>query len=265
MISISEKKVALVTGSGRGIGKAIAIALAKENYYVVVNSRNSEHVKKVVSEIELLGKKAIAVTGDLSREEDCKNIVDTTIKKFGQIDLLVNNAGTQKAIPLTEMTAEDWNKVLDVNLRGTFICSREAAKHMLKVGKGCIINISSVHQVIPKPLFVHYAASKGGLEMLTKTMALELARRGIRVNAVAPGVIATAMNKEMLESKKMMGEMVERIPMGRMGKPEEVANLVVFLASDKASYVTGTTFFVDGGLTLYPAFCIDCAKDGLLS
>lgn len=263
MTSNNKRKVALVTGSGRGIGKAIATALAKENYAVVVNSLNPEHAENVASEIKALGTKAVAAAGDLSKEEDCKNLIDTTIREFGRIDVLVNNAGIQKATPLTEMSTEEWDKVLDVNLRGTFICSREAVKHMLKAGAGCIINISSVHQTIPKPLFAHYAASKGGLEMLTKTMALELARRGIRVNAVAPGAIATDMNRELLESRKKMQEMLEHIPMGRIGEAEEVADLVVFLASDKARYVTGTTFFVDGGLTLYPTFCIDCAKDGI--
>ncbi len=255
---MSDKaKIALVTGSSRGIGKAIATSLAKENYSIVVNSRTLEHAENVVKEIRSIGKKAIAVAGDISQEEDCKNLIDAAIREFGRLDLLVNNAGIQMATSFTEMSTKEWDKVINVNLRGAFICSREAVKHMLKDGKGCVINVSSVHQLIPKPLFANYTASKGGLAMLTKTMALELASKGIRVNAVAPGVIATDINRELLQSRKKMAEIVERIPLGRIGQAEEVAYLVIFLASDKARYITGATFFVDGGLTLYPSFCID--------
>ena len=258
---MSNGKTVLVTGAGRGIGKAIAVSLAKENYNVVVNSRNPEHANTGANEIKSLGKSAVGVGGDVAREDDCKNIIETTIKQFGSIDVLVNNAGIQKPIPVNDMSVEEWDKVMNVNLKGVFICSREAVKHMLKNGGGSIINISSVHQVIPKPLYVHYASSKGGLDMLTKTMALELARHNIRVNSVAPGAIATDMNKEIVDNPEKMKEINEQVPMGRIGKSEEVANVVSFLASDKASYVTGTTFFVDGGLTLYPSYGIELKED----
>lgn len=258
---MSYVKTAIVTGAGRGIGKAIALALAKENYNVVVNSRHEEHANKVANEIKTLDKNTIGVGGDVSKEEDCKNIIDTAIKQFGRIDVLVNNAGIQKPAPLTKISAEEWDKVMSVNLKGVFFCSREVVKHMLKSGGGSIINISSVHQIIPKPLYVHYAASKGGLDMLTKTMALEFARHNIRVNAVAPGAIATDMNEEILNNPEKLKETNESIPMGRLGNPEEIANVVVFLASDKASYTTGITIFVDGGLTLYPNYGIEL-KEG---
>jgi glucose 1-dehydrogenase len=261
-IDSSVDKVVVVTGSGKGIGKSIAVAFARENYHVVVNARNKEDIERVVSEIGSMGKEASAFAGDISKEDDCINLISFALEKFGKIDLLVNNAGIQRAVPIDEMTVEEWDNVLNVNLRGAFICSREAVKSMLKLRKGCIINISSVHQIIPKPLFVHYAASKGGVERLTKSMALELARHGIRVNAVAPGAIATDMNRELLENNVKLKDMIGHIPMGRIGEAEEVSNLVVFLASDKAQYITGTTFFVDGGLTLYPTFCIDCADHG---
>jgi len=247
-----NSKTVVVTGAGRGIGKAIAITLAKENYDVIVNSRNPEHAHSVANEIKSHGKNAIGVGGDVAKEEDCKKIIEAAINQFNRIDVLVNNAGIQKPIPMNKISVEEWDKVMNVNLRGVFICSREAVKHMLKDGGGSIINISSVHQVIPKPLYVHYASSKGGLNMLTKTMALELARHNIRVNAVAPGAVATDMNKEILDNQDKMKEVNELVPMGRIGKAEEVANAVIFLASDSASYITGTTLFVDGGLTLYP-------------
>ncbi|MFQ5940359.1 MAG: SDR family NAD(P)-dependent oxidoreductase [Nitrososphaerales archaeon] len=256
-----NSKTAVVTGAGRGIGKEIAMALAKENYNVVVNSRNPEHANSVANEIKSLGKNAIGVGGDVAKEEDCTKIIQAAINHFKRIDLLVNNAGIQKPIPLNSMSVEEWDKVMNVNLRGVFMCSREAAKHMLKNGGGSIINISSVHQVIPKPLYVHYASSKGGLNMLTKTMALELARHNIRVNAVAPGAIATDMNKEIVNNQDKMKELNEFVPMGRIGNAEEVASAVIFLASDKASYITGTTLFVDGGLTLYPSYGIEL-KEG---
>jgi glucose 1-dehydrogenase len=259
MIADFEKgKVAVVTGSSKGIRKAIAVALAKENYRLIINARKAKKAEEVAGEIRSMGKIAFASEADVSRERDCIFLIDSSIKKFGRIDLLVNNAGIQGAVSISEMSVDEWDNVLNVNLRGAFICSREAVKHMLKVGKGCIINISSVHQIIPKPLFAHYAASKGGIEMLTKSMALELARKGIRVNAVAPGAISTDMNRKLLSNKDKLQDMIDQIPMGRIGEPNDVADLVVYLASEKAMYITGSTFFVDGGLTLYPTFCVDC-------
>jgi glucose 1-dehydrogenase len=170
----------------------------------------------------------------------------------------VNNAGIQQDVPFEQTSIEEWYKIISVDLTGPFVCSREAVKYMEKQQdankSGCIINISSVHQTIPKPHYIPYATSKAGIEMMTKTMALELAKKNIRANLVAPGAIQTDMNRELKENKDALESVLKQIPIGRIGNPEEVADVVEFLASDKASYVTGTTFYVDGGMTLYPSF-----------
>src|ERR671932_1341684 len=247
-----EKKVAIVTGSSKGIGKAISIAFAKSKEYsaVVTNSRKIEEAEQVSNEIKKLHCNSIAIEADVSKEDDCIRLIEETVKHFGRIDVLVNNAGIQQDLPLTEINLEEWYKIIGVDLTGPFICSREAVKHMKRQRNpkgGCIINISSVHQAIPKPHYVPYATSKAGLEMMTKTMALELAKDSIRANIVAPGAIDTEMNKELRENKVELEKVIRRIPLGRVANAEEVANVVEFLASDKASYVTGATFFVDGG------------------
>lgn len=257
----SANKVAVVTGSSEGIGKAIAMAFATSGDYaaVVVNSRHIEQAEQAADEImKNTGSnfRSLPIAADVSKEEDCIRLIEETIKHFGRIDVLVNNAGIQKEEPLTQTSIQDWYKIIGVDLTGPFVCSREAVKHMqtLIPKGGCIINISSVHQVIPKPFYIPYSASKGGLEMMTKTMALELAKDNIRANLVAPGAIQTHMNRMLEEDKEERERVLKQIPMGRIGSPEEVANVVEFLASEKASYVTGTTFFVDGGMTLYPSF-----------
>jgi glucose 1-dehydrogenase len=256
-----RNKVAIVTGSSKGIGKAIAIAFAKSKQYsaVVTNSRKIEEAQQVSNEIKKLGCDSIAIAADISKESDCISLIEETIKDFGRIDVLVNNAGIQEDLPLTEINLEEWYKIIGVDLTGPFICSREAVKHM-KMQKnpkgGCIINISSVHQTIPKPHFLPYATSKAGIEMMTKTMALELAKDNIRANIVAPGAIYTDMNIELRKNKAELQNVLKRIPMRRVASAEEVANVVEFLASDKASYVTGASYFVDGGMTLYPSFGI---------
>ena len=255
-----EKKVAIVTGSSKGIGKAISIAFAKSKEYsaVVTNSRKIEEAEQVSNEIKKLHCNSIAIEADVSKEDDCIRLIEETVKHFGRIDVLVNNAGIQQDLPLTETNLEEWYKIIAVDLTGPFICSREAVKHMKKQKPkgGCIINISSVHQAIPKPHYVPYATSKAGIEMMTKTMALELAKDNIRANIVAPGAIDTEMNIELRENKAALESVLKRIPMGRVASSEEVANVVEFLASDKASYVTGQSYFVDGGMTLYPSFGI---------
>jgi glucose 1-dehydrogenase len=260
----ADKKIALVTGSSKGIGKAIAVSFAnsKDYYGIVINSRKVEEAKLVSTHINDLGTScdSIAVEADVSKEEDCIKLVSETVKHFGRIDVLVNNAGIQEDLPLTETSIDEWYKILGVDLTGPFVCSREAVKYMKAQQDpkgGCIINISSVHQTIPKPHYVPYATSKAGLEMMTKTMALELAKDNIRANVVAPGAIDTDMNKELRENIEELEKVINRIPMGRVATANEVANVVEFLASDKASYVTGTTFFVDGGMTLYPSFAVD--------
>jgi glucose 1-dehydrogenase len=259
-------KVAVITGSSKGIGKAIAIALAKSNEYIgiVTNARRQDEAEAVSHEIRNLGCKSFAIQADISKEDDCISLIERSIDFFSRIDVLVNNAGIQEDIPFTDTTLEQWYKVLAVDLTGPFICSREAVKQMLKQENpegGNIINISSVHQIIPKPHYLPYATSKAGIEMMTKTMALELAGHNIRANLVAPGAIMTEMNYELKENKEEMERIIKKIPMARVGNADEVANIVEFLASDKASYVTGATFFVDGGMTLYPSFILPSSHD----
>lgn len=254
-----RSKVAVVTGSSKGIGRAIVLAFAKSNTYsgIVVNARKRDEAERVAKEAENIGNcDSIAIIADVSQEADCIRLIDEIVKHYGRIDVLVNNAGIQQEVPFEDTSIEVWQKIIAVDLTGPFVCSREAVKHMLNQTPkgGCIINISSVHQIIPKPHYVPYATSKAGIEMMTKTMALELAHDNIRVNAVAPGAIETDMNQELKEDKAELSKVLRRIPLQRIGTPEEIANMVEFLASDKASYVTGSTFFVDGGMTLYPAF-----------
>src|SRR5438105_5994979 len=255
---VSAKRIAVVTGSSKGIGKAIAEAFARSGAYdgIVINSRKLAEAQKVSSEITALGCHSLAIEADISIEADCVRLIEETLRQYGRIDVLVNNAGIQKEMPFENTTTEVWHRIIEVDLTGPFVCSREAVKHMLSQEPkgGCIINISSVHQTIPKPLYVPYATSKAGIEMMTKTMALELAQDGIRVNSVAPGAIETDMNEELKDDQLKLKSVLRRIPLGRIGTPEEVANVVEFLASDKASYITGSSFLVDGGMTLYPAF-----------
>jgi glucose 1-dehydrogenase len=264
---IKNKKVAIVTGSSEGIGKSIALAFAKSRDYkgIVINSRKLDHAQQAAEEIK---KEAtteeqeidiIAVEADVSKEEDCIKLVKKTIEHYGRIDVLVNNAGIQKNIPIEETSIDDWYKIIAVDLTGPFVCSREAIKQMEKQqdipsGGYSIINISSVHQTIPKPHYIPYSTSKAGIEMMTKTMALELAKKNIRANLVAPGAIDTDMNQSLRENKEERQRVLKQIPISRIGNPQEVANAVEFLASEKASYITGTTIFVDGGMTLYPSF-----------
>jgi glucose 1-dehydrogenase len=252
-------KVAVVTGSSKGIGRAIVLAFAKSNTYagIVVNARKRDEAERVAKEVQDIGKcDSIAVIADLSQEANCIRLIDQTVKHYGRIDVLVNNAGIQQEVPFEDTSTAVWQKIIAVDLTGPFVCCREAVKHMLNQNPkgGCIINISSVHQIIPKPHYIAYATSKAGIEMMTKTMALELAQDNIRVNVVAPGAVMTEMNKELKEDKAELTKVLRRIPLRRIGTPDEIASMVEFLASDKASYVTGSTSFVDGGMTLYPAF-----------
>jgi glucose 1-dehydrogenase len=256
-----RKKIAIVTATAKILQKLSHFTFAKSKQYstVVTNSRKIEEAQQVSNEIKKLHCNSIAIEADVSKEGDCIRLIEETVKHLGRIDVLVNNAGIQQDLPLTETNLEEWYKIIGVDLTGPFICSREAVKHMKRQRNpkgGCIINISSVHQTIPKPHYIPYATSKAGIEMMTKTMALELAKYNIRANLVAPGAIGTSMNRELKENKDMFDKVLNQIPIKRIGNPEEVANVVEFLASDKASYVTGTTFYVDGGMTLYPSFGI---------
>jgi glucose 1-dehydrogenase len=256
--NINERRVALVTGSSKGIGKAIALEFANAGYSVVINARNEEELKQAAQDISNSIKDAeriVSIPGDISQEPVCISLVESAVKQFGRIDVLVNNAGIGgESKKINELTEKDWDEVIDVNLKGAFLCTREAVKNMMKDGNNnrnySIINISSVHEQTPQPESAPYAASKGGMQMLTKTIALELAEKGIRVNGIAPGAIATDMNKELLENQKEKEKKEQEIPVHRIGQPEEIAKVALFLASEDASYVAGTTIYVDGGRTL---------------
>jgi glucose 1-dehydrogenase len=198
--------------------------------------------------------KSLLVQGDVSQEEDIIEMVNTVVEQFGSLDILINNAGIQKECPSHEISTKDFDNVLSVNLRGAFLCAREAIKHFLAQNRGIIINISSVHEIIPRPFYASYSISKGGMENLTKTLALEYAEHGIRVNAIAPGATITPINQAWVDDPQQKAIVESHIPMGRAGTAEEMAAAVAFLASDEAAYITGQTLFIDGGLTLYADF-----------
>jgi 3-oxoacyl-[acyl-carrier protein] reductase len=241
-------KVAVVTGSSRGIGRAIAIKLAKEGAYVVVNSRKKESAQKVVDEIKRSGGKAIAIGGDVSNPKTAKKLVGAAVKEFGSLDIFVNNAGVISYANFLDLKEEQWDSLMAVDLKGVFMCSQAAARQMIKQGNGGkIINLSSIAGFIGFHNLAHYCAAKAGVIELTKQMALELAPYKINVNSVGPGAIKTAMTKQIESDPKQLKQIIARIPLGRMGEPEEIANVVAFFASDEASYVTGETIFVDGG------------------
>lgn len=274
MSNNNQKRVAVITGSSRGIGKAIAKEFAKNNYSVLLNARDEKELIETVQEIknEISDPSQVSyLTGDISEEKICISLIEEAINKFGRINVLVNNAGISGPSQKTNnITSKDWDYVLGVNLRGTFLCTREALKYMTSGGGGggsnindvkgnnnneydlnfSIINISSVHESIPMPYSAPYSASKGGMEMLTKNIALEVAEKGIRINGIAPGAINTPMNKDIMEDPQKKKQEEEKIPMRRIGEPEEIAKVAFFLASTDASYITGTTVYVDGGLTL---------------
>lgn len=248
-------KTALVTGASSGIGFETAVRLGAEGAAIAVNYRSDKDgAQEAVRRIEESGGRAIAVHGDVSNEEDVRHLVRETEGNLGHPDILVNNAGTQSELPFLEMSLEDWEQVISVNMTGAFLVSRELIGGMVESSGGVVVNMSSVHQLIPWPRFAHYAASKGGLKLLTETLALEFASRGVRVNGVAPGAIATPANEEKLKDPASRKSLESLIPWNRVGESSEVASCVAFLASDEASYVTGATLFVDGGMSLYPGF-----------
>lgn len=245
-----QRKVTLISGAGQGIGKAIAFAFAKEGSTVAVNDIKGEMAQTVTEEIIGKGGQAIAITGDISKREEVQNMIEKTIRTFERIDILVNNAGVQTETAFLDLSEEEWDKIINTNLKGTFLCSQLAARQMIKQQGGKIINISSVHQFMPRVNIAHYAASKGGIMMLTRVMALELAKYKINVNCIAPGATATAMNLRVLNSPEELAEMNSSIPWGRMAQPEEIAYAALYLASEDADYITGSSFYLDGGITL---------------
>jgi glucose 1-dehydrogenase len=243
-------KAAVVTGASSGIGQAIAIAFGKEGAAVAVNyARDAEGADATVKEIEDNGGKAFAAQADVSKEEDVKSLVERAVGEFGRLDVMVNNAGVEYKMPFLETPLETWEKVIAVNLTGPWLGCQEAARQMVaQGGPGRIINVSSVHEDLPMPTNSPYCAAKGGLRMLTRTIAVELAPHNITVNNIAPGAIETPMDAKLEQDPNQMNELLAEIPLGRMGKPEEVAGLALYLASDASAYTTGSTLFVDGGM-----------------
>jgi glucose 1-dehydrogenase len=258
-----QGQVALVTGASSGIGRACALALANAGARIAINHRgDAAAAEQLAQEIADGGGEAVPVRGDVSLEEDVEAMFAEAIGRFGTIHVLVNNAGVQRDSRSEAMTLEQWRTVIDINLTGQFLCARAALREFLRRGPqpevsratGNIICISSVHQVIPWAQHVNYAASKGGVMLLVKSLAQEFAHRRIRVNAVAPGAIRTRINRSEWETDEALQKLLKLIPYGRIGDPEDVGRAVRWLASDESDYVTGTTLTVDGGMELYPAF-----------
>ena len=258
-----QAQKAVVTGANSGIGKAIALALGRAGADVVVNYRDGEDAAvAVVKEIAKGGGRAIAIRADVSREAEVKDLFRSAVEQLGTVDILVNNAGLQKDAPFEELTLEQWNTVIGVNLTGQFLCAREAVREFKRRGvvpavsraAGKILCISSVHELIPWAGHANYAASKGGVLMMMKTLAQEVAPHGIRVNSIAPGAVRTPINRGAWSTPEALSALLELIPYKRIGEPEDVARAAVWLASDESDYVNGITLFVDGGMTLYPEF-----------
>ncbi len=257
-----EGRTALVTGGDSGIGAAITRELASQGADVAINWHSDNGpAQELGEEISRGGVRAFGVGGDVSKEEDATRMVEETVARFGRIDILISNAGIQIDAPALEMTADEWRKVLDVNLTGQFLVARAAARHFIEQGvgegrrsAGVIVCMSSVHDVVPWAGHANYAAAKGGVDMMIKTLAQELAKHRIRVVGIAPGAIKTDINKEVWGDEEKADELRELIPYGRIGEVDDVAGPVSWLCSDEADYVTGTTLYVDGGMTLYPGF-----------
>ncbi|MEW5975996.1 MAG: SDR family oxidoreductase [Acidobacteriota bacterium] len=254
---------ALVTGASSGIGRAIALALGRAGADVVVNcGRNRTEADKVVSEIQQAGSRGLVFQADVSQESEVLAMFARMKEEFGTIDILVNNAGIQKDAPFDQMTVAQWDQVIGVNLRGQFLCAREAVREFKRQGvrsevscaAGKIICISSVHEVIPWAGHVNYAASKGGVMLMMKSIAQEVAPYRIRVNSIAPGAIRTPINVEAWGTPEAYRDLMRLIPYKRIGEAEEIGRAAVWLASDDSDYMTGATMFIDGGMTLYPGF-----------
>lgn len=260
-------KNVLITGGTSGIGQAIAVQFASEGAHVAINYRGSSQeaeetdelvhkaLEQCVHDVKAHGVNHILVQADITEEKQVIKMVAEVVEKLGGLDILINNAGIQVGSESHKMSLEDFERVLDVNLIGAFVAARESIRHFLAdVKPGVIINVSSVHQEIPKPRFLSYSVSKGAMQNLTRTLALEYAGRNIRVNGVGPGATITPINRAWVDDPQKKEEVERHIPMGRAATAEEIAAVTAFLASDDAAYITGQTVFVDGGLTLYPNF-----------
>ena len=256
-------QTAIVTGANSGIGRAIALALGHAGADVIVNYVSREEAAlRVVEEIGRCGARAIAVRADVSREADVQAMFARALDEFGTLDIVVNNAGLQKDAPFEELTVEAWDQVMNVNLKGQFLCAREAVRIYKRQGvrrdisraAGKILCVSSVHDIIPWAGHVNYAASKGGVMMMMKSIAQEVAPYRIRVNSIAPGAVRTPINMEAWASRDAYNDLMRLIPYKRIGEPVEIGRVAVWLASDESDYITGATIYVDGGMTLYPGF-----------
>ena len=245
-----QGKVAVITGAGTGIGQGIALAMAKAGASIVVDYVGNASVSEdTIQQAQKMNVKAIGVDADISKAEDVNSLIQKTVAAFGKLDVFVNNAGIEKKIAFVDYPLEEWQKIMAVNLTGPFLCAQAAAKQMITQGNGGrIINISSVHEDLPMPTNAPYCASKGGLRMLMRTIAVELAPHKITVNNIGPGAIYTPIDKDVETNQKLNDAILAEIPLGRWGQPEEVGNLAVYLASDLASYLTGSTHFIDGGM-----------------
>ncbi|MEH2239131.1 glucose 1-dehydrogenase [Nostoc sp.] len=247
-----EGKVALVTGSSGGIGQAIAVHLAEQGADVVIDYRSHpEGAQETLSKVEAAGSKGLTVKADLSIISDIRQLIDQGIQYFGKLDILVNNAGIDgRNADFWNITEADYDSVIDINLKGTFFATQAIVQHFIETKRtGKIINISSTHEEIAFPHFTAYCASKGGVKMMMRNLAVELGPLGITINNVAPGAIETPINSKLLNDPEKLGALLKNIPLGRLGKPEDIAPVVAFLASADADYITGATFYVDGGLS----------------
>ena len=245
-----EGKVALVTGSSQGIGQTIALRLAADGADIVIDYRSHpEGAQETLSKVEATGRRGFIVKSDLGSVSDVRQMVTKGIQHFGKLDILVNNAGLEKNASFWEVTEADYDSVLNVNLKGVFFATQALVQHLIETQRpGKVINISSVHEELPFPHFTSYCTSKGGVKMMMRNLAIELGPLGITINNVAPGAIETPINKGLLNDPEKLSALLKNIPLGRLGQTQDIASLVAFLASADANYITGTTFFVDGGL-----------------
>lgn len=244
-------KIALVTGSSQGIGRAIAERFAHEGADVVVNyNRTPGGAEEALRNVQACGRRGLIVKADLSNTTEVRELIATSIGHLGRLDILVNNAGIETHAPFWEVTEEDYDRVLNVNLKGVFFATQAFVRHLMDSKRpGKIVNISSVHEDLPFPNFAAYCVSKGGLKMLTRNLSVELGPFGITINSIAPGAIETPINTKLLNDPQKLNALLTQIPLARLGKPNDVSGLATFLASSDADYVTGSTYFVDGGLT----------------
>ncbi|WP_421940555.1 SDR family NAD(P)-dependent oxidoreductase [Pedobacter sp.] len=253
MMKRFENKVALITGSSQGIGAACARRLASEGCRIILNGHTlDDRGNALIAEIADLGSEAVFLEADLSRADQAIGLVERSIQAFGGLDILINNAGIEKHADFWEVSEEDYDAVMNTNLKGVFFAIQSFVKYCRQKDlPGVVINMSSVHEEIAFPHFAAYCASKGGLKMLTRNLASELAPLSIRINNVAPGAISTPINQELMSDKEQLGRVLKNIPMGRMGTSDEVAGVVAFLASEDSAYITGSTYYIDGGLTYH--------------